>query len=113
FHLYSGRLATYTSIEARSKVNKRLEELRSQRWLAPDNTRSFAHRQRLQQMGLRREEFMSRPVIAIVNTWSDLSPCHAQREAHRLGDQPETNAFCALLDRSTPPLGTWLMAGTP
>ena len=59
------------------KERKRLEDLRSQRWLAPDNTRSFAHRQRLQQMGLRREEFMSRPLIAIVNTWSDLSPCHA------------------------------------
>ncbi|QGZ62130.1 L-arabinonate dehydratase [Paraburkholderia acidisoli] len=56
---------------------KCLEDLRSQRWLAPDNTRSFAHRQRLQQMGLRREEFLARPVIAIVNTWSDLSPCHA------------------------------------
>lgn len=54
-----------------------LESLRSQRWLAPDNMRSFAHRQRLQQMGLRREEFLDRPVIAIVNTWSDLSPCHA------------------------------------
>lgn len=39
--------------------------------------RSFAHRQRLQQTGLRREEFLGRPVIAIVNTWSDLSPCHA------------------------------------
>ena len=39
--------------------------------------RSFAHRQRLQQMGLRREEFLGRPVIAIINTWSDLSPCHA------------------------------------
>jgi dihydroxy-acid dehydratase len=39
--------------------------------------RSFAHRQRLQQMGLRRDEFMSRPAIAIINTWSDLSPCHA------------------------------------
>ncbi len=59
------------------KEPKRLEDLRSQRWFAPDNTRSFAHRQRMQQMGLRREEFMSRPVIAIVNTWSDLSPCHA------------------------------------
>jgi dihydroxy-acid dehydratase len=56
---------------------KRIDTLRSQRWLAPDDMRSFAHRQRLQQMGLRREEFMERPVIAIVNTWSDLSPCHA------------------------------------
>ena len=54
-----------------------LESLRSQRWLAPDDMRSFAHRQRLQQMGLRREEFLDRPVIAIINTWSDLSPCHS------------------------------------
>ncbi len=54
-----------------------LESLRSQRWFAPDDMRSFAHRQRLQQRGLRREEFLDRPVIAIVNTWSDLSPCHA------------------------------------
>ena len=28
-------------------------------------------------MGLRRAEFLDRPVIAIINTWSDLSPCHA------------------------------------
>lgn len=54
-----------------------LESLRSQRWLARDDMRSFAHRQRLQQMGLRRDEFLNRPVIAIINTWSDLSPCHA------------------------------------
>ena len=39
--------------------------------------RGFAHRQRTQQMGLRREEFLGRPVIAIINTWSDMSPCHA------------------------------------
>lgn len=56
---------------------KQLADLRSQRWLAPDDMRSFAHRQRLQQMGLRREDFMTRPVIAVINTWSDLSPCHA------------------------------------
>jgi len=39
--------------------------------------RSFAHRQRLQQRGLARDEFLGRPCIAIINTWSDLSPCHA------------------------------------
>jgi dihydroxy-acid dehydratase len=39
--------------------------------------RGFAHRQRMQQMGLRREDVMNRPIVAIVNTWSDLSPCHA------------------------------------
>jgi dihydroxy-acid dehydratase len=54
-----------------------LASLRSQRWLAPDDMRSFAHRQRLQQTGFRREEFLGRPIIAIINTWSDLSPCHA------------------------------------
>jgi dihydroxy-acid dehydratase len=56
---------------------KKLEELRSQRWFAADNIRGFAHRQRMQQQGLAREEFMGRPVIGIINTWSDLSPCHA------------------------------------
>ena len=39
--------------------------------------RGFAHRQRMQQMGLRREDVVGRPIVAIVNTWSDLSPCHA------------------------------------
>ena len=60
-----------------TSLKRALSELRSQRWLAPNDMRSFAHRQRLQQTGLRREEFLGRPVIAIINTWSDLSPCHA------------------------------------
>jgi len=50
--------------------------LRSARWFDLENMRGFAHRQRLQQMGLRREEFLGRPVIAIINTWSEMSPCH-------------------------------------
>jgi dihydroxy-acid dehydratase len=54
-----------------------LESLRSQRWFAPETMRTFGHRQRSQQMGMRRDDFMGKPVIAIVNTWSDLSPCHA------------------------------------
>ncbi len=54
-----------------------LKSLRSQRWFASTDMRGFAHRQRMQQQGLDRDEFMGRPVIAIVNTWSDLSPCHA------------------------------------
>jgi dihydroxy-acid dehydratase len=53
-----------------------LAELRSQRWFAADTIRSFAHRQRMQQAGLRREDFLGKPVIAIVNTWSELSTCH-------------------------------------
>ncbi|VTU38088.1 L-arabonate dehydratase [Variovorax sp. PBL-H6] len=56
---------------------KTLDQLRSQRWFASDDIRGFAHRQRMQQQGLAREEFMGRPVIGIINTWSELSPCHA------------------------------------
>ena len=58
-------------------ARRNITDLRSQRWYAAQDMRGFAHRQRTQQMGLRREEFLGKPVIAIVNTWSDLSPCHA------------------------------------
>ena len=58
-------------------MTRPIAELRSQRWFAPNDFRSFGHRQRLQQTGLRREDFMGRPVIGIINTWSDISPCHA------------------------------------
>jgi len=51
--------------------------LRSADWYERQDMRGFAHRQRTQQMGLRREEFLGRPVIGIINTWSDMSPCHS------------------------------------
>ena len=56
---------------------KTLAQLRSRRWFAADDMRAFAHRQRAQQMGLRREDVLERPIIALINTWSELSPCHA------------------------------------
>ena len=56
---------------------KTLSELRSRRWFADTGMRGFAHRQRMQQQGVRREDIMDRPMVAIINTWSDLSPCHA------------------------------------
>jgi dihydroxy-acid dehydratase len=52
------------------------EELRSHRWFGPDSLRGFGHRSRMKQLGYALEEFTGRPVIAIVNTWSDLSCCH-------------------------------------
>ena len=58
-------------------MSKALAELRSRRWFAANDMRGFAHRQRMQQMGLRRQDVMERPIVALVNTWSDLSPCHA------------------------------------
>ena len=56
---------------------KTLDQLRSRRWFADAGMRGFAHRQRLQQMGMRRQDVMGRPIIGVINTWSDLSPCHA------------------------------------
>ncbi|MDP9106367.1 MAG: L-arabinonate dehydratase [Candidatus Eremiobacteraeota bacterium] len=56
---------------------KRPEELRSHRWLGVSNLRSFGHRSRLLQIGYDREDFRGKPVVGIINTWSDISPCHA------------------------------------
>lgn len=55
---------------------KRVEQLRSQRWLGPDDLRSFGHRSRLKQMGYGAEDWAGKPVIAILNTWSGLNTCH-------------------------------------
>jgi dihydroxy-acid dehydratase len=55
---------------------KRLEELRSQRTFAANDMRAFGHRSRAMQMGYAREDFMNKPVVAIINTWSDLAQCH-------------------------------------
>ena len=56
---------------------KRPEDLRSYRWFAPDTMRGFSHRSRMQQLGFHREDYTGKPVIAIVNTWSEINPCHA------------------------------------
>jgi dihydroxy-acid dehydratase len=50
---------------------------RSARWFAPDDLRSFGHRSRFMQMGYGPEDWRGKPVIAIVNTWSDVNQCHA------------------------------------
>ena len=55
---------------------KKKDELRSARWFAPDDLRSMGHRSRAMQMGLEQEDWDGKPIIAIINTWSDLSPCH-------------------------------------
>lgn len=50
---------------------------RSARYFEPDDFRSFGHRSRMSQMGYAPEEYRGKPVIAIINTWSDLNQCHA------------------------------------
>jgi dihydroxy-acid dehydratase len=55
---------------------KKPEELRSHRWYGVQDLRSFGHRSRTAQMGYERSDYAGKPVIAIVNTWSDINPCH-------------------------------------
>jgi dihydroxy-acid dehydratase len=58
-------------------IAKKPEELRSYRWFGPETMYGFSHRSRMLQLGFQREDFIGKPVIAIVNTWSEINPCHA------------------------------------
>ena len=51
-------------------------DLRSHRWFGVDDMRSFGHRSRTAQMGYDRSDYAGKPVIAIINTWSDINTCH-------------------------------------
>ncbi len=62
--------------DAPLRRRKTPEDLRSRRWFGPADLRSFGHRSRAMQMGYAPEEWTGKPVIAILNTWSDLQPCH-------------------------------------
>ncbi len=52
------------------------KNLRSYRWFAPNDLRSFGHRSRAMQMGYTTEDWYEKPIIGIINTWSDIQPCH-------------------------------------
>lgn len=66
-------------------MTKSVNALRSARWFAPDDLRSSGHRSRLMQMGYDERDWGKKPIIAILNTWSDLNPCHAHFK-HRVED---------------------------
>ncbi|CAE6711347.1 6-deoxy-6-sulfo-D-gluconate dehydratase [Paraburkholderia domus] len=57
-------------------TRKKPEDLRSHRWYGVNDLRSFGHRSRTAQMGYSREEYAGKPVIAILNTWSEINACH-------------------------------------
>src|SRR6195952_5613897 len=57
-------------------ARKKPEELRSHRWYGVNDMRSFGHRSRTAQMGYARSDYAGKPVIAIINTWSEINPCH-------------------------------------
>jgi dihydroxy-acid dehydratase len=58
------------------KKKKRPEELRSHRWFGVKDLRSFGHRSRAKQMGFDEADYQDKPVIGIINTWSEINPCH-------------------------------------
>ena len=58
-------------------TRKKPEDLRSHRWLGVADMRSFGHRSRLRQIGYDAEDWTGKPVIGIINTWSEINPCHA------------------------------------
>jgi dihydroxy-acid dehydratase len=54
-----------------------LSDLRSQRWYNSPAMRTFNHRSRTFQIGYSKADFENKPVIGIVNTWSDFNQCHS------------------------------------
>ncbi len=61
-----------------SQPRKRLkpEELRSWRWFGRESMRTYNQRSRMAQMGYAYSDYAGKPVIAILNTWSEISTCH-------------------------------------
>jgi dihydroxy-acid dehydratase len=59
-----------------SRPRRQPSDLRSHRWFGRDDVRSFGHRSRAKQAGFSAEDITGKPVIAILNTWSDANPCH-------------------------------------
>ncbi|MGH8704843.1 MAG: dihydroxy-acid dehydratase, partial [Burkholderiales bacterium] len=62
-------------------MRKKPEQLRSHRWYGASDLRSFGHRSRTAQMGYDRSDYAGKPVIAIINTWSDINSCHTHFKA--------------------------------
>src|SRR5262249_2038848 len=67
--------------EDRSMNRKRPQDLRSHRWLGVNDLRAFGHRSRLKQFGYDDSDWAGRPVIGIINTWSEINACHAHLRA--------------------------------
>jgi dihydroxy-acid dehydratase len=58
-------------------TRRKPEELRSHRWFGESDMRGFGHHSRIAQMGYSRADYYGKPIIAIINTWSDINSCHA------------------------------------
>src|SRR5262249_23119348 len=79
-HLFSAR-PTHAMTPATPMTHKRPDELRSHRWFGVHDLRSFGHRSRLRQFGYDSEDWNGKPIIGIINTWSDINACHGHLRA--------------------------------
>ena len=61
----------------KTSARKTPQDLRSHRWFGESDMRGFGHHSRTAQMGYSREDYQGKPVIAIINTWSDINACHS------------------------------------
>lgn len=52
-------------------------DLRSWRWFGREGLRTFSHHSRMAQLGYARADYADKPIIAILNTWSDINACHS------------------------------------
>jgi dihydroxy-acid dehydratase len=52
------------------------EDLRSHRWFGVQDLRALGHRSRAKQMGFDDGDFQKKPIIAVLNTWSEMNTCH-------------------------------------
>jgi dihydroxy-acid dehydratase len=68
---------TFENILSTTKPRKSPADLRSHRWYGVKDLRAFGHRSRTAQMGYHRSDYAGKPVIAIINTWSDINSCHS------------------------------------
>ena len=94
------------------------DQLRSARWFAPDDQRSSGHRSLAMQLGYDAVDWEGRPIIAVINTWSDAQPCHAHFKDRVEWVKPTTMLYRNLLAmeaeellRSHPADGAVLMGG--
>ncbi|WFU45790.1 dihydroxy-acid dehydratase (plasmid) [Bradyrhizobium sp. CB82] len=54
---------------------------RSGRWFRKDDLPGFVHRSTLAAAGWSREDLMERPIVGMLNTWSDINPCNLNLRA--------------------------------
>jgi dihydroxy-acid dehydratase len=57
-------------------TRKQYSDLRSARWYAAPGLRSSTHRSRTKQLGYADQDYAGKPVIGIINTWSEMNSCH-------------------------------------